>query len=219
MGKQFFHTDHRHLTPLLLTLSLLCVPLLAAKKKTETNSQDPYATAEHETLPAVNAEDLAYRAIVLQDFVIPSEWEEKARKLATETEDQAIARLMSRHGFTTIAKQQDPPPQEPYLVVKCTLSEYRMVSTKTRILIGAIGGTSYITYRVEVSDGKSGAVLFQRELSTENNAFSASFSFNDKRLPAFLGNVLGDYLALRARKDKGVSALSLEADAESLKKK
>ncbi len=62
----------RNLTLLLLTLSLMCVPLSAAKKKTQTNSQDPYATAELDTLPAVTADDLAYRTILFDDFVVPS---------------------------------------------------------------------------------------------------------------------------------------------------
>jgi hypothetical protein len=89
--------------------------------------------------------------------------------------------------------------------VKCTLLNYRMVSKKARFFAGAIAGTSYITYKVQVYDGK-GALQFQREISTENNAFAAAFSFNDKNLPTFLGNVLADYLALRARKDMGASA-------------
>ena len=52
--------------------------------------------------------------------------------------------------------------------------------------------------------------MFQREISTENSAFAAAFTFNDRHLPAFLGNVLADYLALRARKDQGVNVLPLE---------
>jgi hypothetical protein len=64
-----------------------------------------------------------------------------------------------------------------------------------------------------VRDGKSGALLFQREISTENNAFAAAWSFNDKNLPTFLGNVLADYLALRARMDKGENVLPLSTDA------
>jgi|HubBroStandDraft_4_1064222.scaffolds.fasta_scaffold398268_1 hypothetical protein len=209
----------RYLT-LLLMVGLLCAPLPAAKKKeTAVNSQDPYATAEHETLAPVSVDDLAYRAIVFQDFVVPAEWEEKARKLVNETEERAIGRLISRQGFTTIARKQNPLPAGPFLDVKCTLLQYRMVSTTLRIFAGAAGGTSYITYKVEVMDGKSGSPLFQRVISTENNAFAAAFSFNDIHLPEFLGNVLGDYLALRARKDKGESVVTLDADASSLKTK
>jgi len=201
--------------PFLLIVALMCVSA-AAKEKHQKNSQDPYVTAEnYETAPAVNAADLAYRTILFEDFTVPPEWEEKARKLVTATEDQAISRLSSTHAFTTIAKKQDPLPEDPSLVVKCTLLNYRMVSKKTRFFGGAFAGTSYITYQVQVHDGKSGALLFQREISTENNAFAAAWSFNDKNLPTFLGNVLADYLALRARKDKGANVLPLENVAQT----
>jgi hypothetical protein len=196
--------------PFLLTLALMCVPV-AAKDKSPKNPLDPYVTAEnYKTAPPVNAADLAYRTILFEDFIVPAEWEAKARKLVTATEDQAIDRLSSTQAFAKIARKQDPLPEDPYFVVKCTLLNYRMVGGKTRFFAGAAAGTSYITYQAQVYDGKSGALLFQREVSTENNAFAAAWSFNDKNLPTFLGNVLADYLALRARTDKGVNVLPLE---------
>jgi hypothetical protein len=198
----------------LLIASLMYVPA-AAKDKSKRDSQDPYATAEHETAPPVNAADLAYRTILFEDFTVPAEWEQKARSLVTATQDQAISRLSSTQAFNRIAKKQDPLPGDPYLLVKCTLLNYRMVSKKARFFAGAAMGTSYITYKAQVYDGKTGALLFQREISTENNAVAAAWSFNDKNLPTFLGNVLGDYLALRARQDKGVSVLPLENVAQA----
>ena len=61
------------------------------------------------------------------------------------------------------------------------------------------------------------AILYcsNSEISTENNPIAAAWSFNDKNLPTFLGNVLADYLALRARKDKGVAVLPLENVAQT----
>ena len=194
---------------LLLSVSLMCTPLWAGKKKTNSNSQDPYATAENETAPPVNAADLAYKAILFDEFTVPAEYEKDARGLVNSTEDRAISRLQSTNAFTTIAKKQTPLPQDPYLLVKCTLLNYRMVSKKARVFGGAFAGTSYVTYRVQVSD-QTGAPLFQREISTENNAMAAAWSFNDKNLPTFLGNVLADYMALRARKDMGAGALPLD---------
>jgi len=193
--------------PLLLVV-LTCAPA-SAGKKTKTDSQDPYATAENETPPSVKADDLAYRTILFDDFSVPAEYEKDARGLVNSTEDRAISRLESTSAFTQIGKKQDPMPQDPYLRVKCTLLNYRIVSKKARFFGGAFSGTSYVTYRVQVYD-QTGAQLFQREISTENNAFAAAWSFNDKNLPTFLGNVLADYMALRARKDMGASALPLD---------
>jgi len=204
----------RKALPFLLVVSSMCAPV-AAKDKANRDSQDPYATAEHETAPPVNAADLAYRTMLFEDFTVPAQWEEKARSLVSATQDQAISRLSSTQAFNRIAKKQDPVPADPYFLVKCTLLNYRMVSKKARFLAGAAMGTSYITYKAQVYDGKTGALLFQREISTENNAFAAAWSFNDKNLPTFLGNVLGDYLALRARQDKGVNVLPLENVAQA----
>ncbi len=204
----------RKALPFLLVASLMYVPV-AAKEKSKRDPQDPYATAEHESAPPLQAADLAYRTILFEDFTVPAEWEEKARSVVTATQNQAISRLSSTQAFNRVAKKQDPVPHDPYLLVKCTLLNYRMVSKKARIFAGVAMGTSYITYKTQVYDGKTGALLFQREISTENNAFAAAFSFNDKKLPAFLGNVLGDYLALRARKDKGVNVLPFEDVAQA----
>jgi hypothetical protein len=191
-----------------LLVTLLSFPVFGKDKK-KTNSQDPYATAELETPPPVNAGDLAFRAVVFEDFTIPSEWEGKARPLVNETLDRSVKRLDSTHAFTAVTKKQANAPEEPYLLVKGTLLNYRMVGKKGRFFGGAFAGTSYITYKIDVVDGKSGEALFQREISTENNAFAAAWSFNDKNLPTFLGNTLADYIALRARKDKGASVLPL----------
>lgn len=195
-----------------LIVGLISVPTFAGKKKSETDPHDPYATAEEKTAPPVNAADLAYRAVLFEDFVVPPQWEKDARKLVTAMEEEAITRLNSTGAFTMVAKKESQSPDEPYLVVKSTLTDYRMVSTKARIFAGVAAGTSYLICREEVYDGKTNAVVFQREISTENNAFAAAFSFNDKNLPNYLGNVLADYLALRARKDKGVSIFPLESE-------
>ncbi len=193
---------------LLMLIVLACAPA-SAGKKTKTDPHDPYATAENETPPGVKSDDLAYRTILFDDFSVPAEYEKDARGLVNSTEDRAISRLESTNAFTKIAKKQDPLPQDPYLRVKCTLLNYRIVSKKARFLGGAFSGTSYVTYRVQVYD-ETGAQLFQREISTENNAIAAAWSFNDKNLPTFLGNVLADYMALRARKDMGASTLPLD---------
>ena len=198
-----------HLLPLVLLITLVCVPV-SAKGKERSSPQGPYATAENETAPAVNAADLAYHSILFEEFSVPAEYEKAARGLVNATEDRAISRLDGTRAFTKIARKETPMPQDPYLLVKCTLLNYRMVSKKARFFGGAFAGTSYITYRVQVSD-QNGTQLFQREISTENNPIAAAWTFNDKNLPNFLGNVLGDYLSLRARKDMGASAFPLES--------
>ncbi|HME57495.1 MAG TPA: hypothetical protein VKF63_04095, partial [Terracidiphilus sp.] len=147
--------------------------------------------------------------ILFEDFTIPAIWESDARKLMNTTEDQAISRLISTNAFATVARKQSLVPDDPYLVVKCTLTEYRMVSHGVRYLVGGLAGTSFFIFRAQVYDGKSGELLFQRKMSSETNG--GTFTRRaDLGLPKFMGNMLADYLALRARKDKGVNVLPLE---------
>jgi hypothetical protein len=214
--KMRFPQVERRLALGLLILGLVTAPVFAKGK--QKNAQDPYATAELETAPAVNAADLVYRVILFEDFVVPAEWEAKARALVNSTEDRAIGRLVSTHAFATVGRKQASLPEDPYLLVKCKLLDYRRVSRTSRILVGVAAGRSYISYHVEVYDGKSNTLAFQREVSTENSVFSGTFSNSDNELSTFLGNVLADYLALRARKDKGVSVLPIENDAQTLEK-
>jgi hypothetical protein len=202
--------EFEQLTVLLLAAGLIAAPAFAGKKQRAGNPLDPYATADFETAPAVYPADLAYRAILFEDFTVPAKWENKARPGATVTLVRAINRLTSMGAFTTVAKQTGTPPEEPFLAVKCTLLDYRMVPEVTRLLSGAAVGSSHIAYKVEVYDGKTNALQFQREIYAENNPAAAAWTVRDLELPTFLGNVLGDYLALRARTDKGVQVLPLD---------
>lgn len=202
------------ITAYVLTLSAFAIALTAAKKDSnQTNPRDPYATAEnYDKAPPLTVDALAVRSVVFDKFMIPAEWEQKARKLADTTVDRAVERLSSTGAFYAVGKEGAVKPGDPYFLVKTNMKDYRMVSTTLRVFAGAAAGTSYLTYEVKVHDGQSGNLLYAREISTENNAFAAAWSFNDRHLPTFLGNVMADYLALRARKDKGVDVLALSTD-------
>ena len=77
-------------------------------------------------------------------------------------------------------------------------------------MLGALAGKSHVTYQVKLLDGNSGDLLNDTKLSTANNAFAGAFLSNDKKLVPYLGNVIADYVALRARTDKGVGVIPLD---------
>jgi len=201
----------RGLGLMLLALGLICasLPANAGKKKKPEETQGPYVTAEQETPPAVNAADLAYRGILFESCTIPAKWEKHARTLVDDTTDHAKSRLNQTKAFTKIGATQDTAPEEPYLVVKCALKDYRLRGVGSKIMLGVVGGSDYVILTLKVNDGKSGTMQFQRDVSTENNAFVATFSNSEGNLARYLGNYIGDYLALRARTDKGVNVLPL----------
>ena len=180
-------------------------PVPAGKEK-PPKSSDPYGTAERETGLPLAASDLAYATVLFDGFEVPENLKKNAKHIA-QTEAQAIARLRGTNAFTTVDHRTDTPPEGPYLLVKCVVLDHRIVGGKTRFFGGALAGSSHITYEVKLLDGQTGGLLDDTKLSTENNAFVAAWTGNDKGLPHFIGNAIGDYVALRARTDKGLNVI------------
>jgi hypothetical protein len=200
---------------LLMILGLMSAPVFAGKKdKEKAQTLNPYDTAELESAPSVSPGDLAYRVILFDEFKISPEFEKEknAGKHVGETLSRAISRLESTKAFSRVEKAKTPFPEEPYLLVKCTLLDYRIVSKSSRFWVGGLSGTSYMAYAIKVLDGKSGNLLHEVDVTTENNIMSGAWSMGgtDADIPFFLGNVIADYLLLRSRTDKGASIVPLE---------
>ena len=190
---------------------LICAPLTAGgPKKTAPTTQNPYETAEYENLPPVNPNDLAYHVILFEEFKVPKVYQKDAAQSVLDTTARAISRLQKAGGFTKVERKGTSLPEDPYLVVACTLVDFKLVGGGSRFFGGALAGSSFITYTMKIYDGKTGNLLHELDIATENNAFAAAWSFNDSDLPFFLGKVMGDYIALRARTDKGVNVLPIE---------
>jgi len=192
-----------------LALVLAATLAPASDKDKPPKSPDPYGTAERETVPAVAAGDLAYKVILFDTIDIPENLKNQA-KYVDQTENAAIARLKATNAFTTVDRKTDAVPEEPYLVVKCAVLDHHIVGGGARMMGGALAGKSHVIYKVKLLDGKTGDVISESQLSTANNAFSGAFMSNDKKLVPYLGRVIGDYVILRARTDKGVSVIPMD---------
>jgi hypothetical protein len=213
MPTNMLKTKRSALLVMLFTF-LLAQAFAGSKDKEKGRHQDPYGTAELEAAPPVNPADLAYRTIVFDQFKIPQEFqgEKNAEKHVEATTSRAISRLEGTKAFSKVERAKTPVPEEPYLLVKATLLDYRIVGKKSRFFAGGLGGTSYMAYAIRILDGKSGNLLHEFDVTTENNIMSGAWSFGgtDADIPYFLGNVLADYLILRARSDKGTQILPVE---------
>jgi hypothetical protein len=192
-----------------LALAVLARPMSVAGDKPPGN--DPYATAEEETPPAVKAEDLAVRVILFEPFGVPPEYAKDGSKDAIDTRSEAMSRLVKTGAFTRVAEAATPSSGEPCFLVTGVLVDHKIVSGAGRFFGGAMAGSSRLAYWVKVLDGADGTLLDEAGLSTEGGAWSGGFSVGatDRDLPFFLGRVLGDYLALRARKDRGLGVVPL----------
>jgi len=167
-------------------LLVLPAAVRAAGKEKPPKSLDPYGTAERETPQPLATTDLAYRVVVFDEIDIPDNLKKDNAKYVDQTKTQAMTRLRSTQAFTKVDVKTDTIPDEPFLLVKC------------------------VVHQVKLFDGKSGDLLHDTRLSTANNAFAGAFLSNDKKLVPYLGNVIADYVALRARSDKGVSVIPLD---------
>jgi hypothetical protein len=195
----------------LLLAGLMCYPLSAdPQKKQKPPATDPYSTAELDASPAVAAVDLAYKAVIFEPVKLHKMLVKDATGDMNVTLMRAISRLSATGAFTKVEKRGSSLPEEPYLLVVSNLLEYRIVSSSARIWGGALAGTSYLTCGMKIYDGKNNTLLDEMDVTTENNAFSAVWGSGDKSLPGFIGAVMGDYLILRARNDKGASIAPLE---------
>jgi len=182
----------------------------AGGKEKPPKSPDPYGTAERETPPHVDAADLAYHVVLFDEVEIPDDLKKDAAKYVDKTVTQAMTRLRLNPAFTKVDRKADPVPEDPYLVVKPIVVDHHIVGGGSRFFAGALAGKSHVTYEVKLFDGKSGELLHDTRLSTANNAFAGAFLSNDKKLPLWVGNIIADYVALRARTDKGVSVIPLD---------
>jgi hypothetical protein len=181
--------------------------VLPADKEKPPKSPDPYGTAERQTPPALAATDLAYKVVLFDPVDIPEDLKKDNTKYVDETEVLAILRLRATKAFTKVDQKTDAVPEEPYLVVKCVVVDHRIVGGGSRFMLGAMAGKSHVTYHVTIFDGKSKDLLNDTILSTANNAFAGAFLSNDKKLVPYVGNVIADYIALRARTDKGLGVI------------
>ncbi len=194
-----------------LALVLLVAAVVrAGDKEKPPKSPDPYGTAERETPPVVAADDLAYRVVLFDAIDIPDDLKKDNAKYVDETENQAIARLRATKAFTNVDRKTEAVPEEPYLLVKCVVLDHHIVGGGKRFMIGALAGKSHVTYQVKLFDGKSGDLLNDTKLSTKNNAFAGAFLSNDKKLVPYVGKIIADYVALRARTDKGASVIPMD---------
>ena len=183
------------------------VSVRAADQGKPPKSPDPYGTAERETPPAVAAGDLAYRVVLFDAIDIPDSLKKDNAKYVDQTENQALTRLRATKAFANVDRKTDAVPSEPYMLVKCVVVDHRIVGGGSRFMVGALAGKSHVTYQVKLFDGKSGDLLNDTKLSTANNAFAAGILSNDKKLVPYVGNIIADYVALRARTDKGASVI------------
>jgi len=74
--------------------------------------------------------------------------------------------------------------------------DLRITSSADRLWVGAFAGNSFMDVLFELRDADTEEVVYQKVLSTFNNAFGAAWSSgaSDRSLPSDLGTLMGEYI-------------------------
>jgi hypothetical protein len=176
--------------------------VLAAEAK---DKAPPTAVEIAEKPPVeIKADALKYGTILFKDFTSKPEFKADAGDALVQTQAAAIARLKEMKGFTAVGTYAagTPAPTNPTLYVDALLIDHRVVGGAARMWGGAMAGSSHLAYTVTLTDAQTGKVVATGDVTTGNNAMAAAWSGggSDRDLAAFLGKMIADWVADKAKK-------------------
>lgn len=182
--------------PFLLTLSLVALAACGGSGTAvkEEAKPTPPATAE-----AVKEAPLAkrYARIVLQPFAYDPQLEADYPGAVADCEKSALDALVAKRIFSSAVKEKAVPKSPDTLLLSAQVTSLRIVSNAARMWGGAFAGSSEMSLRMKLTDAATGAVVREKELSTNNNPWAAAWTWgsSDRSLPTDLGRMVAEYLA------------------------
>ncbi|MHB8910841.1 MAG: SH3 domain-containing protein [Syntrophales bacterium] len=137
-----------------------------------------------------------YDKIVFQQFEYDPKIEADYPGAAAECEKSALEAVIAKKTFASAVRETTGAKQAGALLVKAKITNLRIVSTGARMWGGAFAGSSEMSLQMQLIDAASGAVLREKELSTNNNPWAASWTggSSDRSLPTDLGKMVAEYL-------------------------
>jgi hypothetical protein len=189
-------------TLLALTLFLAFVFSACARQAVKSDTAAPASTAAAPAAPAAAPEAVKetplgkkYDRIVFQKFEFDPQIEKDYPGAVAECEKSALeatkAKKISAERETAGAKYPGA------LLVKTRVTSLRMVSGAARFWAGPWAGSSDMSLQLKLTDAATGAVVREKELSTNNNPWAAAWTWggSDRSLPTDLGAMVAEYLA------------------------
>jgi hypothetical protein len=183
------------LVALCLALCLSFAMVAVAKEKT------PEEIAEAPPVE-IQPDALKYRIVLFKDFTVADEFKKDVKDEREVTQAAAMIRLKDMKGFAAVGTFAGTAPTEPALFVEAKIVDHRMVSGAGRMWGGAFAGSSRLTYEVKVIDAQSGATVGETKLTSSNSSMGAAWTGGqtDRELPGFLGKMIADFIAAKAKK-------------------
>ena len=149
--------------------------------------------------------DKKYDRIVFQKFEYDPKIEEDYPGAVAECEKSALEAVIAKKVFASAVRETTGAKYAGALLVKAKVTNLRIVSTGARMWGGAFAGSSEMSLQMKLIDASAGAVVREKELSTNNNPWAASWTggTSDRSLPTDLGRMVAEYLgSIQPQNDK-----------------
>lgn len=181
---------------LFAVIVMLCAGLGASGCHRNGESDDPYTPAR----VAVIKQQLKYHNVFIKPFTVLPKVEDPGTA-PQECHDSAVSFLMQKAIFASVQNGAPAAPAPDTLVAEAELQDLRIVSGGARFWAGAYAGSSYMHIKLVIRDSATGAVVFERLIESDNNAFGAAWSWgaSDRGLPANVGVAIADLIVKTAQ--------------------
>jgi hypothetical protein len=185
---------------LVLTLFLLFVfSACGGGKAVKSDTAAPAASSSAASAVASKEAPLGkkkYDRIVFQKFEFDPKIEADYPGAVAECEKSALDATIAKKIFAFAEKEATGAKYDGALLVKARVTNLRIVSGAARFWGGPFAGSSDMSLQMKLIDASTGAVVQEKELSTNSNPWAASWMWgsSDRSLPSDLGKMVAEYL-------------------------
>lgn len=205
---------------LLLFVFSACGGGSAVKSDPAPSKDSPAATSA----AAVKENPLArkYDRIVFQKFEYEPSIETDYPGAVAECEKSALEAVIAAKIFASAARETAGEKSAGALLAKARVTNLRMVSPAARMWGGGFAGSSEMSLQLKLTDASTGAVVREKELSTNNNPWAAAWTWgnSDRSLPTDLGRMVAEYLgSIQPQNDKIAVSAPIKPEKETTESK
>jgi hypothetical protein len=154
------------------------------------SSDDPYTPDRVATIRT----QLKFHHVAVRGFTVSKKVDDPGTALQ-DCHDSAVTFLKQKAIFSSV-DMDAPASAADTLVADAEVEDMRIVGGGARFWLGSMAGSSFMHVRLTLRDASSNAVVYQRAIETDNNAFGAAWSWGatDRNLPGNVGVALADLI-------------------------
>ncbi len=145
-------------------------------------------------MPKVAQVAVGYNALVIEDLVSSQQVKTDYPKAAADCKTSVLKQLSEKKNYLSVTGDKITKQKGKSVKVSLEILDMRITSSTARMFGGAFVGSSFMDVLIKITDSKSGEVIHEKELSTSNNAWAASYSggSSDQSLPSDFGMLIGE---------------------------